>query len=112
MYLVPKQWGEIMDQTDALKSVDAEIDVAISRLRIEDGDFVVVRMSTQEQGCVHGVIQSLGRAVESLGRKNVTVCLLDKADSIVSLKEDEMAKNGWIRKPVLAELVTEPVVEP
>lgn len=50
--------------------------------------------------------------MRALGRKNVTVCLLDKADSIVSLKEDEMAKNGWIRKPVLAELVTEPVVEP
>jgi len=93
-----------MEQSEAgmvpnMPQLDNEIDIAISKLHIEDGDFVIVRISDRDSGCQHSVVQSLSKGIVDTGKHNVMVCCLDKADSVSSLNEWEMAQNGWFRKP-------------
>lgn len=79
-----------------------EIIKAIKKLRIQDGDTILLRRGTEIAKVEH--IDNLVKACEKAGMDKVLVIVVDDFSDLTILNEKAMAQHGWFRADLLRRL--------
>jgi hypothetical protein len=65
------------------------------RLRLKDGDVLVIREVSEDLGARSEIMKSLDRTLKA---RHVMVCFVTRLSDVKVLDEEQMNRVGWFRK--------------
>jgi hypothetical protein len=67
----------------------------IKRLRLMDGDVLIIREVEEDMVARSEIVKSLDRTLKA---KRVTICFVNKLSDVRAISEEQMNRIGWFRK--------------